>query len=546
MSKKIIKFSSDTKHRKQWFTGISFSHPAKMSLPLQLWIIDNFTEEGETILDPMAGSGTILVACSMGRNVVTLELGDKFVQMQKDNWEIVKQRGCQLGYSMGTATILQGDARNLEGLLVDKCVFSPPHGGSGEPYYSPAMVRIRQEIGRDITKPSQQTEGYGNSEGQIGQLPYGEIDKIVNLKDGRIDDIIESNGQVLRGVREVIDTQREGEGTPIPLSQEEILQSGLPHSQSQPHNQEGQINLDKGEIKGNQRCIETSGTENQQDQKGSEISQHLKGEEGDTTQRSSQGGNSQCGAERRESSKLAGRVEEVLRSELADTTQEGIGKGQLPVSDMPRANRPSPSSNPLSNKQGQQPEQSIEFMPTLSRQDNSVNSQSSPQDSPQALQTPVDCVISSPPYEGSISGESHTEEARSKEFEKLRAMGYKINPDSADNKVRGAVYSGSDNNIGNLKGDTYLSAMLLVYQNCFAVLKEGGLMILVTKNFIRNKKQVRLDLDTIKLCEQAGFSFQDRWYRELASQSFWRTIYHQKYPDVEPIKFEDILVFKKV
>jgi len=71
---KIIKFGSDTKHRKQWFTGISFSHPAKMSLPLQLWLIDNFTKEGEVILDPMAGSGTILVACSMGRNVIAVDL----------------------------------------------------------------------------------------------------------------------------------------------------------------------------------------------------------------------------------------------------------------------------------------------------------------------------------------------------------------------------------------------------------------------------------------------------------------------------------------
>ena len=69
-----LKFKIDTKHRKDWFTGVSFSHPAKMSLPLQLWIIENYTRAGETILDPMAGSGTILVACSLGRNVIAVEL----------------------------------------------------------------------------------------------------------------------------------------------------------------------------------------------------------------------------------------------------------------------------------------------------------------------------------------------------------------------------------------------------------------------------------------------------------------------------------------
>lgn len=71
---------------------------------------------------------------------------------------------------------------------------------------------------------------------------------------------------------------------------------------------------------------------------------------------------------------------------------------------------------------------------------------------------------------------------------------------------------------------TYLEAMLLVYRNCHAVLKPQGLMVLVTKNFIRDKSEVRLDEDTIKLCEQAGFEFMERHYRKLTSQSFWRTI----------------------
>ena len=70
-------------------------------------------------------------------------------------------------------------------------------------------------------------------------------------------------------------------------------------------------------------------------------------------------------------------------------------------------------------------------------------------------------------------------------------------------------------------------------------------MILVTKNFIREKQEIRLDLDTIKLCEQAGFQFVERHYRKLTSQSFWRTIYQQKYPDAPILDKEDILVFRK-
>ena len=67
----------------------------------------------------------------------------------------------------------------------------------------------------------------------------------------------------------------------------------------------------------------------------------------------------------------------------------------------------------------------------------------------------------------------------------------------------------------------------------------------VTKNFIRNKQVIRLDLDTCALCEQAGFELIDSHLRKLPSQSFWRVIYHQKHPEVEQINYEDILVFKR-
>ena len=59
--------------------------------------------------------------------------------------------------------------------------------------------------------------------------------------------------------------------------------------------------------------------------------------------------------------------------------------------------------------------------------------------------------------------------------------------------------------------------------------KPGGVMVLITKNFIREKKIVRLDLDTIKLCEAAGFTFVERWYRKLEHPSFWRIIYAKKF-----------------
>ena len=310
-----LKFAVDTKHRKGWFTGMSFSHPAKMSLPLQLWLIENYTKAGETILDPMAGSGTVLVACSLGRNVIAVELEQKFIDMMHGNWEKIKQRGAQMGYSMGACQIIKGDARQLEGLLVDKIITSPPYAETVQQ----AGGNIKDDFKGFIGKSCIEVRKYSDDPNNLGNLSYGDID----------------------------------------------------------------------------------------------------------------------------------------------------------------------------------------------------------------------AVITSPPYEG--SGVAQLPSDMGKTHRQLNISGSRIN----------LQYSDRQENIGNLKSQSYLEAMLAVYRQCLGVLKAGGLLILVTKNFIRNKQIIRLDLDTIQLCEQAGFGFVERHYRKLPAQSFWRIIYMKKHPEVEPIEYEDILVFRK-
>lgn len=139
----------------------------------------------------------------------------------------------------------------------------------------------------------------------------------------------------------------------------------------------------------------------------------------------------------------------------------------------------------------------------------------------------VDSIVTSPPYEGVMEGARHP-------------------PDYLHEAKRSfTLYSEDPENIGSMKGETYLEAMLQVYRECHKVLKNKGVMVLVTKNFIRDKKVVRLDLDTIKLCEVAGFTLSDRWYFKLPTKSFWRLLYRRKYPDVPGLEYEDVLVFTK-
>lgn len=51
-------------------------HPTQKPLPLFEWIINNYSEEGQTILDPFSGSGTTAVACH--------RLKRKFICFEKD------------------------------------------------------------------------------------------------------------------------------------------------------------------------------------------------------------------------------------------------------------------------------------------------------------------------------------------------------------------------------------------------------------------------------------------------------------------------------
>src|SRR3990167_774936 len=60
-------------------------HPTPKPLKMMKEIIENFTEESDTILDPFMGSGTTLVAANLlGRKAIGIEISEKYCKIARD------------------------------------------------------------------------------------------------------------------------------------------------------------------------------------------------------------------------------------------------------------------------------------------------------------------------------------------------------------------------------------------------------------------------------------------------------------------------------
>jgi DNA modification methylase len=177
----------------------ALAHPAKANTKLLEFLILNFTNEGDIVLDPMAGSGsTGVVAALHGRNAIQVDIEPRFYEWMEVAREKV-ERTITLAPKGWIKNIL-GDARRLSELLdqADVIITSPPYadakrGGEadveamverwdktfreagekwnswGRTWATPGRARSLQALG----------SGYSNSPDNIGNLPFGNVDIII-------------------------------------------------------------------------------------------------------------------------------------------------------------------------------------------------------------------------------------------------------------------------------------------------------------------------------------------------------------------------------
>jgi len=125
------------KFQKSWFVHNppprkkgALVHPAKFPETMARDFIEFFTKEGETVLDPMAGTGsTLIAALRAGRNSYGIELNPKYVKIAQ---QIIEEERAVLGEVIVNlrSELVKGDATlaNNYGLpMMDYVLTSPPY-----------------------------------------------------------------------------------------------------------------------------------------------------------------------------------------------------------------------------------------------------------------------------------------------------------------------------------------------------------------------------------------------------------------------------------
>ena len=469
------------------FLEQAIAHPAKMNTRLTEYLIKTLTEEGDIILDPMSGSGqTGVVASLLGRDAVCVELEEKFYK-----WQLQAKAKIEASQTLsvkGKISCLLGDARKLSEILssVDAVVTSPPYAdGVKGPSRSPLWERLAQDPTSNRYGRKQHPtigEGYGLTEENIGNLPIGEIDAVITSPP-----YSEGLGH--------------GRGKSTELQETKKL-----HLHGAGSYAENPDNI--GEIR-THRQIDAVITSPPYAIDPKNVC-HTK--EGKTLE---------------EYDKKRGFKPTAHQRIAYSTNPENIG--HLPLENIDAVITSPPYSESMTKKRKgytiyPELEKSRE-MPQDTKDDNIAN----------LSHGNVDAVITSPPYEHSMEGGSrhHPEsEPHYKIVREKHCWNY-----YSDDKT--------GKQIGNLKKETYLEAMLKVYMEMWKVLKEGGLAMVVVKPFIRNKKVVDLPYQTWLLMQKCGFKLTKLFKLRLTQQSFWRILYQKKHPEVEVIAHEYVLVCQK-
>jgi DNA modification methylase len=189
-SNKLNDLDSKTwlKFQKSWFVhnppprkkGV-LVHPAKFPETMAQEFIEFFTKRGETVLDPMAGTGSALVAAlRAGRHSYGIELNSKYAVIAK---QIIEEERAALGEEVKglTSNVINGDAAKLVTYqlpMIDYVLTSPPYWDMLHAKGSETQKKRRISVDMDVR--------YSDDPNDLGNIQdYEEfLEKLVDIYKG--------------------------------------------------------------------------------------------------------------------------------------------------------------------------------------------------------------------------------------------------------------------------------------------------------------------------------------------------------------------------
>jgi DNA modification methylase len=176
------------KFQKSWFIhnpprrkkGV-LVHPAKFPETLAQEFIEFFTKQGETVLDPMAGTGSTLVAAlRAGRNSYGIELNAKYAEIAK---QIIEEERKTLGDAISNlqSQVINGDAAQITNYQLPPINFvltSPPYWDMLHARGAETQKKRRESTELDVH--------YSDDPRDLGNIrDYEEfLEKLVNIYKG--------------------------------------------------------------------------------------------------------------------------------------------------------------------------------------------------------------------------------------------------------------------------------------------------------------------------------------------------------------------------